>query len=472
MQHIRIESQNELAILWFDRQDSSVNKIDSIFVTEFDVATTQLKEMKPKGVILRSAKSTFFAGGDLDMLFQCTQSEVSLLFGMVESLKTSIRRLETMGIPVVACIDGSALGGGWELALGAHHRIMLNHPKVQIGLPEVTLGLLPGGGGVARTVRIFGLQEALPLLTEGKKYTAEKALNIGLIHEIVDSSEDLLKKAIEWIHDHPQAEQLWDKKGYRLPGGSPASPKLAPLLAIAPAMVRKKTKGVYPAPEVILATMVEGALVDFETACRIESRYFVHLVCHPVAKNMISAFWYQLNEISSGVGRPKGQETRKFNKVGILGAGMMGAGIAFAASKSGCEVVLKDVSNEQAEKGKNYSQQILEKLIKKGYSTSEKAENQLALIHPTADASDFAGCDLVIEAVFEDRQLKAKVMSEVDSFIEKDALLASNTSTLPITGLAQNSSRPADFIGLHFFSPVDKMKLVEIISGKETSHKL
>jgi 3-hydroxyacyl-CoA dehydrogenase/enoyl-CoA hydratase/3-hydroxybutyryl-CoA epimerase len=268
---------------------------------------------------------------------------------------------------------------------------------------------------------------------------------------------------------NPEAKQPWDESGYRMPGGNPNSPKLAPILAGAPAMLRQKTKGVFPAPEAILSAMVEGALLSFEAACRVESRYFVQLVCSPVAKNMINTFWYQLNEVKAGVGRPAEIPLSKVNKVGVLGAGMMGAGIAYVSARRGVDVVLKDVSVERAEAGKSYSAKLLAKRVKRGAMTQVDADAILARIETTAEAETLQGCDLVIEAVFESRELKARVTAEAEAQLEPDAIFASNTSTLPISGLAAASCRPERFIGLHFFSPVDKMQLVEIICGRETS---
>jgi 3-hydroxyacyl-CoA dehydrogenase/enoyl-CoA hydratase/3-hydroxybutyryl-CoA epimerase len=325
-----------VAHLILDRQNASANLMDLTFTHDFvraveliSEATTQ-EDATVRGVILRSTKSSFFAGGDLDALYAATPEDAESLFEMVSLIKTSMRRLETLGVPVVACIAGSALGGGWELALACHHRIMVRLDSAKVGLPEVTLGLLPGGGGTVRTVRTFGLERALPLLTEGRRYSVDDALDLGLLHDVVDREEELWERAAAWIEAHPQAKQPWDASGYRMPGGAPNSPRVVPMLAAAPAMLRKKTKGVFPAPEAILCCMVEGALVDFDTACRVESRYFVQLVCGSISKNMISTFWYQLNEIKAGIGRPDDCPSSVVSKVGILGAGMMGAGVAMS----------------------------------------------------------------------------------------------------------------------------------------------
>lgn len=452
-----------------DREGASANLMDERFAEDLACCVEELSGSDAKGVIITSAKGTFFAGGDLDALYQTTHAQAERLFEMCESIKRSLRRLETRGVPVVACLEGAALGGGWELALACHYRLMRDERGVVVGLPEVTLGLLPGGGGVARTVRMFGLQAALPLLTEGRRYDAHQALKLGLIHEIVSAEGDMEARALALIEAHPAARQPWDETGFRLPGGAPTSPKVAPMLAVAPAMLHQKTKGVFPAPKAILCAMVEGAQVDFETACRIESRYFVELVCGQVSKNMINTFWYQLNETKAGVGRPQGVPKRTVKRVGVLGAGMMGAGVTYVAARRGLEVVLKDVSVERAEEGKGYSARLLDKRVSRGQSSVEERGATLALIKTTADAEDLKGCELVVEAVFEDRELKARVTQEAEQMLAPDALFASNTSTLPITGLASASTRPERFIGLHFFSPVDKMSLVEIICGAQTS---
>ncbi|WP_417347642.1 3-hydroxyacyl-CoA dehydrogenase NAD-binding domain-containing protein [Ferrimonas sp.] len=470
MSSIRIELESDgILHLVLDRSGASANLMDRAFAEDLAETVSAIQEMDYKGIILRSAKSTFFAGGDLGQIAQVTRESAGPFYDMVESIKASLRALETGGKPVVACIGGAALGGGWELALACHHRIALNSKGVRIGLPEVTLGLLPGGGGVARTVRMFGLQQALPLLTEGRQFSPAEALEAGLVHQLADSEQGMLQAAREYIQAHPQVAQPWDEKGYRLPGGSPSSPKVAQMLAVAPAMLRKKTKGVLPAPEAILCAMVEGAQVDFDTACRIESRYFVELVCSQQVKNLINTFWFELNAIKAGAGRPEDVSPSKVTRVGVLGAGMMGAGIAYAAASRGIEVVLKDVSLAQAHKGKAYSEALMAKRVQRGRSSEAQAQQLLERIVPTESVAELAGCELVIEAVFENRDLKAKVTREAEAVLADTAMMASNTSTLPITGLAQASRQPQNFIGLHFFSPVDKMPLVEIICGQQTS---
>ncbi|MEV5238713.1 3-hydroxyacyl-CoA dehydrogenase NAD-binding domain-containing protein [Streptomyces cinnamoneus] len=433
-------------------------------------AELQADPASVRGVIVTSAKKTFFAGGDLRELIAATPADAQRVFDAGMTVKRDLRRIETLGVPVVAALGGAALGGGYEIALACHHRIALDVPGMKIGLPEVTLGLLPGGGGVTRTVRLLGITDALlKVLLQGTQYDARRALEAGLVHEVATRPEELLTKARAFIDAHPQAQQPWDVKGYRIPGGTPASPRFAANLPAFPATLKQQTGGApYPAPRNILAAAVEGSQVDFETAQVIEARYFTELVTGQTAKNMIQAFFFDLQAVNSGASRPAGIAPRTVRKVAVLGAGMMGAGIAYACARAGIEVVLKDVSVENARKGKAYSEGLLAKALAKGRTTEQKRDELLARITPTADAADLAGCDVVIEAVFEDPALKHKVFQEIEHVVEPDALLCSNTSTLPITLLAEGVERRTDFVGLHFFSPVDKMPLVEIIKGERT----
>lgn len=469
---IRYEKDSDnIVTLTMDMPGQSANTMNADFrAAILETAERLEKEIDSiSGVIYASAKSTFFAGGDLKELIQVEKENAAEFFQMVEKIKAPLRKIETLGVPVVAAINGAALGGGFEICLASHHRIAINNPKLKVGLPEVTLGLLPGGGGVARMVRLLGLEAAFPFLMEGKQLNPEKALKAGLIHELAEDANNLMQKAKAWIKANPKSVQPWDAKGYKLPGGAPSHPAVAQKLAIVPSILRQKTKGCYPAPEKILAAAVEGAQVTFDQACTIESRYFTELTTSQIAKNMIGTFWFQLNEIKAGGSRPNGIEAYTTKKVGILGAGMMGAGIAYSTAIRGIEVVLKDVSLEAAEKGKAYSEGLLKKRVSRKQMTQEKADSILSLIKPTANAEDLDGCDLIIEAVFENRELKATVTQEAEQFMAQDGVFASNTSTLPITGLATASKDASKFIGLHFFSPVDKMPLVEIIKGEQTS---
>ncbi|WP_180134317.1 3-hydroxyacyl-CoA dehydrogenase NAD-binding domain-containing protein [Acinetobacter sp. YH12071] len=466
------KNADNIVILTLDSPNQSANTMNADFRAALAETVEKLKaDEQIAGIIFRSAKKTFFAGGDLDELIQAQPEQASDFFQMVEGMKAQLRYIETRGIPVVAALNGTALGGGWELALGCHHRIALNDPKTRFGLPEVTLGLLPGGGGIVRMVRLLGLQTAFPFLIEGKQFGVEKALSLGLIHDTADSADEMLQKAIDWIQTHTKSQQPFDVKGYKIPGGDPKHPAVAQMLAIAPAILRDKTKGCYPAPEAIMSAAVEGAQVDVDTALTIESRYFTYLATGQVSKNMIGTFWHGLNAIKSGASRPQDIPQWQAKKVGILGAGMMGAGIAYAAAIKGIAVILKDVAIENAEKGKAYSQKLLDKKVAQGRMTAEKRDQILARITPTASTADLAGCDLIIEAVFENQQLKAQVTQEAEGYLTADGVMASNTSTLPISGLAQAAKDQSRFIGLHFFSPVDKMQLVEIIKGQNTNRE-
>ena len=465
-----LKNDDGIIILTLDSPNQSANTMNADFRVALENIVSKLKsETSITGIIFRSAKKTFFAGGDLDELIQARLEDATPFFEMIQKMKAEFRYIETLGVPVVAALNGTALGGGWEIALGCHARIALNDPKTKFGLPEVTLGLLPGGGGIVRMVRLLGLQNAFPFLMEGKQFGVDKAKSLGLIQDTAETPEELMDKAIAWVKEHPKSQQPFDVKGYKIPGGDPKTPAVAQMLAIAPAMLRDKTKGCYPAPEAIMAAAVEGAQVDVDTALTIESRYFTYLATGQVSKNMIGTFWHGMNAIKAGASRPKDVAKWQASKVGVLGAGMMGAGIAYSTAIKGIPVVLKDVSVENAEKGKAYSQKLLDKKVSQGRMTAEKRDQVLSLITATASAEDLKGCDLIIEAVFENQELKAKVTQEAEAFLVEGGVMASNTSTLPITGLANASKDQANFIGLHFFSPVDKMQLVEIIKGKNTS---
>jgi 3-hydroxyacyl-CoA dehydrogenase/enoyl-CoA hydratase/3-hydroxybutyryl-CoA epimerase len=477
---VRYEVEDGIVNLVLDDPNQSANTMNQAYSDAMAAAVDRLvKDIandpeSVKGVIISSAKKTFFAGGDLKLMTQAGPADAERLFREVEDIKATLRRLETAGKPVVAAINGAALGGGLEIALAAHHRIAVDG-GYSVGLPEVTLGLLPGGGGVTRTVRMFGLSDALmKFLLQGQQLKPSKALAEGLVDEVVATQDELIPAAKAWIEanagNEEAATQPWDRKGYRIPGGTPSTPKLAAFLPAFPANLRKQTKGApYKAPRNIMAAAVEGTQVDFETATRIESRYLVELIVGQQFKNMTQAFFFDLGAINAGKSRPEGIEPTRAEKVAVIGAGMMGAGIAYVSAKAGFDVVLKDVSLEAAEKGKAYSQNLVDKAVSRGRLTQEKADELLARITPTDDYALLEGTDFVVEAVFESVKLKHEVFGELQKVVKPDALLGSNTSTLPITILADGVDRPDDFIGIHFFSPVDKMPLVEIIAGEKTS---
>jgi 3-hydroxyacyl-CoA dehydrogenase/enoyl-CoA hydratase/3-hydroxybutyryl-CoA epimerase len=463
-----------IVTLTLDDPTAGANTMNQLYKDSMAAAVDRLydEQADVTGVVITSAKKTFFAGGNLKEMVKATPEHAADLFTAGEEIKHSLRRLELFPRPVVAAVNGAALGGGFEITLACNHRIVVDDPKAEVGLPEASLGLLPGGGGVTRTVRMLGIQSALmDVLLQGTRFKPAAALEKGLVDELVATREELVPAAKAWIKANPEATQNpWDAPGYKLPGGTPSHPKLAAFLPAFPALLRKQTKGaVYPAQRAILSAAVEGAQVDFDTASRIESRYLTKLIVNQNSKNMIQAFFFDLQAINAGKLRPQGIPPYRATKVGVLGAGMMGAGIAYSCARAGMQVVLKDVSAENAERGKAYTEKLNAKGVERGKISQEKADELLARITPTADPADLAGCDLVIEAVFEDPSLKHQVFAEIASHVNPDALLCSNTSTLPITELATGVDRPQDFIGLHFFSPVDKMPLVEIIRGERTS---
>ncbi|MGI8712514.1 MAG: 3-hydroxyacyl-CoA dehydrogenase NAD-binding domain-containing protein [Solirubrobacteraceae bacterium] len=464
-----------VVILTLDDPNQSANTMNAAYGASITATVERLEAERDEltGVVITSAKKTFFAGGDLNDLKTVTKENAEEFAGWVRENKAVLRRLETLGKPVVAAINGAALGGGLEICLACHHRVALDDPKVQLGFPEVQLGRLPGAGGVTRTVRMFGIVNALmQLLLQGQRIRPQQALEMGLVDELVSTREELVPAAKKWIASKAgeDVRQPWDVKGYKIPGGTPSTPSLAANLPAFPANLRKQIKGAnYPAPVHIMSAAVEGAQVDFDNASEIEGRYFVDLATGQVAKNMIQAFFFDLQHATGSRGRPKEIEPFKPTKMVVLGAGMMGAAIAYVSAKAGIDVVLKDVSQEAADQGKSYSEQLVAKAVQRGRSTQEDGDALLARITPSTDPAAAEGAQLVIEAVFEDPQVKAEVMAEIEPHLADDALLGSNTSTLPITDLAANVSRPAEFIGLHFFSPVDKMPLLEIIKGEQTS---
>ncbi|MFZ2502606.1 MAG: 3-hydroxyacyl-CoA dehydrogenase NAD-binding domain-containing protein [Nocardioides sp.] len=475
---VRYERDDDgIVTLTLDDPTSSANTMNELYQRSMAAAVERLaaEEAEVTGVVLVSAKKTFFAGGNLTEMMAAGPDQAAEVFAATEEIKATLRRLELFPRPVVAAINGAALGGGFEICLAAQRRILVDDPSVEVGLPESTLGLLPGGGGVTRVTRMLGLSTALmEVLLPGKRFRPAAALSAGLVEELVATREELIPAAKAWIRgqqDNPAAAlSPWDRPDYRMPGGLPSSKGLAAFLPAFPALLRKQSKGaLYPATRAILAAAVEGAGADFETASRIESRYLTSLITSQGAKNMIQAFFFDLQAIRSGALRPAGHAAYRAEKVGVLGAGMMGAGIAYACARAGMQVVLKDVTLAAAEKGRGYSATVLDKAIARGRSTEEAKAEHLARIHPTDDPADLAGCDLVIEAVFEDPALKKSVFAEIAPYVAPDALLCSNTSTLPIGELATGVERPEDFVGLHFFSPVDKMPLVEIIVGAQTS---
>lgn len=468
LEHFSAQRDDDgIVTVTIDQSKRKMNVIGDGFTESFaTIVDSFINDDSATGLILTSAKETFVVGADIDQLNQIKTAEQA--FAVTEELKGSLRKLEMSGKPVVAAMTGTALGGGLELALACHYRIAIDTPKTKLGLPEVKLGLLPGGGGTQRLLRLVGIQAALELMTQGKELLPSAAKDIGLIDAMATDRADMLRQAKDWIQNNPSAQQPWDKKGFKIPGGDSKHPKVVPIFSIAPAMANQKSHGNYPAITHIMSCVFEGCLVDIDTGLEIESRYFAACVLSTESKNMINTLWTQLNSIKKGQSRPQRFERTTTKKVGILGAGMMGAGIAYVTAKVGIDVVLLDTEIANAEKGKAYSASILDKAISRKRATEEKKQALLERITPTVSYGDLVDCDLIIEAVFENREIKAKCTQQSEAVISDTAVYASNTSTLPITGLAKASTRPNQFIGLHFFSPVDKMPLVEIIMGEQT----
>ncbi|MGI9289053.1 MAG: 3-hydroxyacyl-CoA dehydrogenase NAD-binding domain-containing protein, partial [Pseudomonadales bacterium] len=474
MSYIRLEKDSDgIVELIFDQPNKSVNVMNEEYDVAMRQAIAQLAADKDNitGVYVRSGKpGQFFAGGDITTMLEMdldpsAEEKAKMLEGILNS-KAPLRQLESLGVPVAVGINGAALGGGYEIALACHHRVALDHKSVQVGLPEAQLGLMPGAGGVVRLTRMLGMQEALTLISQGKRLKSKQALDKGLIDELAASEDEMANKAKAWIKANPQAQQPWDKKDFKIPGGDPADEANQGLMYFGPVNIMNQTRGNMPAQQVIFAAIADTARVDFDTAEKIEARYFQRLLLDQTARNMMTTFFEQMNALDGGASRPDGIEKTTVKKLGILGAGVMGAGIAFNAAKVGIDVVLKDISRENADKGKAYSAKACEKNRRIDEAQTEQI---LARIQPTANVEDLAGCDLVIEAVFEDRGIKAVVTKETEAVLAVGAVFATNTSALPIEELAGASVRPENFVGMHFFSPAERMPLVEIITAAKTS---
>ncbi|TSA00546.1 MAG: 3-hydroxyacyl-CoA dehydrogenase [Rhodocyclaceae bacterium] len=460
-----------IATVEFDYPNKSQNILNAVSMGAYAEAMQKaLADPAVKGIVVASAKKDFIAGGDLAELGAAT--DAAAFHAAISDWHKFMRAVELGGKPVAAALDGSTLGGGMELALGCHYRVAADNPKARFGFPEVTLGLLPGAGGTQRVPRLVGMMAAAPLLMEGKRIKVAEAQKMGLIHAVVAVGEERAA-ARKWVAEAIAAGtkplQPWDTKGFKIPGGGPNTPNGMQMLMAANAMLREKTYDNYPAPRHILSCVYEGLSTNLDTGLAIEARYFTNLVMSPVSKNMIRSLFFALQEANKLASRPAGVPQQKYTKIGMLGAGMMGAGIAISTATAGIDIVLLDTTQEAADKGKDYARKQWNKQVQRGRMTAGAMDALLARIHPTASYADLAGCELVVEAVFEKREIKADVTKKTEAVIAPDAIFASNTSTLPITGLAEASARPANFIGLHFFSPAEKMPLVEIIVGKATS---
>lgn len=420
-----------------------------------------------RGVIITSAKKTFLGGGDLEYLYRA--DDAGELFSFAQKLKEFMRDLERPGVPVVAAINGDALGTGYELALACHHRVVLSDPRIKLGLPEIRIGLIPSGGAIVRLMWLLGIERAYPILRQGKRYSPQEALRAGLVDQLADSPKELIEKARQWILTHRSERRPWDTVGAEIAGGTADQYRIAGQLREMTAQLSTLTHDNYPAPRALLNILSEGSKVDFDTACRLDSRAFAELVRHPVTKNMIATFWFDMQAIKSGIGRPRGFGKFRPRKIGIIGAGRMGSGIALACLRHGMRVVLKDVSRAIAERGREMVVQKMDELIEQGTFQPEERDEILGRITTTEKPTDFVDCDLVIEAVFENAMVKQKVTREAESQLDDYAIFGTNTISIPITRLATASIRPQNYVGLHFFAPADEVPLVEIVRGADTS---
>jgi len=458
-----------IATLTWNVASRPMNVLNAESMAAFDAAMRRAAgDPLVKGVIVTSARPEFVAGGDLDLIRDIRTAEES--FAASGPVSATLRLLETSGKPFVAAINGTALGGGLEICLACHHRIVVDDPTIQLGLPEVTLGLLPAAGGTQRLPRMIGIKQALPYLLEGRKATPAAALAAGIVDEVV-RADQLLDRARAWLlaAGAEATVKPWDAKGFRFPGGTPQTPGPTQLFFGAGGDLLARTQGLYPAPEAILACVYDGCQVDLDTGLKIEQRQFARLATSPATKNMIRTLFHAMGEANRLADRPKYIPPRAYQRIAVLGAGMMGAGIAYVSAQAGLDVVLLDANQGAAEKGKSYGAKLLDAQVAKGRMEAAKRDSILARVHPTTDYAQLTGCQIVIEAVFEDRAVKAEVTRKAEAAMDPEAIFASNTSTLPITGLAETSSRAAQFVGLHFFSPVEKMPLVEVIRGRQTS---
>ena len=460
-----------IGLITINMEEHPTNLFSPDFMeTYFDITAKAIADDSVKGVVVTSSRKMFMAGADLKMLEKPIE-DAEAFYDNAMKMHQSLRHIETGGKPFAAAINGHALGGGLELCLACHYRVALNHPKLKIGFPEIKVGLFPGAGGTIKAPYLMGIQSAMMALLQGIEHNPKKAKSANLIHDIVDTPEELIPAAKKWILDGGKAVQPWDDRSHKIPGGGLFTPNGAQTIVGGIGNVRKITHGNYPAAQYILSVIYDGLQVKFDRALEIEARYFTKAIMSKEAKNMIRTGFFAIQEASKGKAKPAGYDKYEIKKLGILGAGMMGAGIAYVSAYAGMDVVLKDVSQEGADKGKAYSEKLLKKRVSRGKMTQDKADQILGRIEPTTDPDSMAGCDLVIEAVFENPDLKATVTKQTEAVLGADKVYASNTSTIPITLLAKASDRPENFIGIHFFSPVDKMPLVEIIVGEKTNDR-
>src|SRR6266567_1078492 len=470
-----------IALVTWDMPGKSMNVIDLDVMTELDAIVTKVSsDAAIKGAVVTSGKDTFGGGADLTMLekqradYEATlkakgeEAAAAMVFETSRKLSLVFRKLETSGKPWVAALNGTAMGGCFELALACHQRIAADNPKTRLGLPEIKVGLFPGAGGTQRVPRMMATADALQFLLKGDQLRLDRAKTMKLVDNIVPAA-DLISAAKTWIKTSPKSKQPWDVDGFKLPAGPVWSKMGMMTFPAANALYRKETQDNYPAARAIMACVFEGLQVPFDTALRIESRYFAKVVRSPEAGAMIRSLFVSMQELNKGARRPAGAAPSTLKKIGVLGAGLMGAGIAYVSAQAGLDVVLIDRDQEAADKGKAHAQKLLAEAVRKNRTTQAAADAVLAHITPTGDYEALKGVDMIIEAVFEDRKVKAEATAKAQAVVGDKVVFGSNTSTLPITSLAEQSKDATNFIGVHFFSPVDKMLLVEIIMGEKTA---
>lgn len=467
-----------IVTLTWDVPGRTMNVLTSSAIAELaQTAEKVASDATIKGLVITSGKANgFCAGAALDEMESgatfagkpaSPEQAVAARYQGVMQFHNALRKLETCGKPVAAAINGLALGGGLEVTLACHYRVVADNPKIQLGLPEAKVGLLPGGGGTQRLPRLIGAMAAAPMLLQGTSIDPQKALGMKVVHAVAPLA-DIVANAKAWVKANPKAAQPWDAKDFKVPGGGPFSPGGGQVFTMGNAMLRKESYGNYPAQKFIMSCVYEGLQVPIDAGLRIEARYFTKLMMMPESRNMIRSLFLSMQDLGKGARRPKSEKPTDVKTVGILGAGVMGGGIAYVSALAGIDVVLVDTTPEKAQAGKDHVAGILDKQIERGKSSPEKKAEILARIKPTADFDDLKSVDFVVEAVFEDRAVKAEATRKACAVLPKGAVFGSNTSTLPITGLAEASDRPELFIGVHFFSPVDRMGLVEVIRGKQT----
>ena len=464
---------DNIVTLTLDRAGEKYNVLNHEISEQFLEVVRHLQREKQRkalrGVIITSAKKNWLTGGELDYLYQTTDPQQ--VYELAEKLKFLFRQIERPGVPVVAAINGTAIAAGFEFALACHHRIVLDQPGIRVGLSEVNYGQMPGNGGTVRLMWLLGIERAYPILSEGRALAPRAACRAGIVDELAENEEELLRQARTWILNQEEGRRPWDQPEGRIPGGTADDPHTARRIAALAAGTVKRTRDLYPAPLAILNTMAEGSLLGFDAALEIESRYYAELVCGQVAKNMTKAFWFDTNAIKRGDQRPKGYGKFRPKKVGIIGAGLMGSGIAFSALSHGMEVVLKDVSRMVAKRGLDNVTTQFQRQVEAGSLNDAECRTLLDRIQTTETSDDFEDCDLVIEAVFENENVKKKVTREATEHLDEYALFASNTISIPITKLSEAALRPENYVGLHFFYPVEEVPLVEIVRGKNTSEE-